>query len=445
MQHHFEVYRVNEMRYRRQLTKLFYQESGEQAPGSQGMQDAIAVLQAKAFFDGPELPVYVRSAEVDGVLYLDLGNDDWQVVRVSAGGWEVISEAPVHFRRPRGMLALPTPVTGGTLKLLKQFVPTQTDEDWILLASWLIMALRARGPFPVLVLFGSRGAGKSWLSLMLRNLVDPNKAAVRNLPREERDLTLAAENGHVVALDNISRLSEWLSDAICRLSTGSGSGGRQYYTDDEERLTQSCCPVVLNGIEEFAQRGDLVDRSLIIQFHQIATKDRLMESDLTAAFEAAHGAILGVLLDLVAAGLQFADSVDLRGRLPRMADFAAWSYAFANSDACEWTGEQFLTAYNDNRGRADAASVDASLVGKEVMRFMEGRTTEWKGTATDLLAKLNQQVDEQVKRQREWPKKALNLGSDLRRVSPSLRALGIDCVFAHGNDRTITLAPIKTD
>jgi hypothetical protein len=38
----------------------------------------------------------------------------------------------------------------------------------------------------------------------LRSLLDPNTAPLRALPREDRDLFIAANNGHVLAFDNVS-------------------------------------------------------------------------------------------------------------------------------------------------------------------------------------------------------------------------------------------------
>jgi len=37
---------------------------------------------------------------------------------------------------------------------------------------------------------------------------------------------LAANNGQVLAYDNLSRLRSWLSDALCRLASGGGFGLR---------------------------------------------------------------------------------------------------------------------------------------------------------------------------------------------------------------------------
>ena len=44
-----------------------------------------------------------------------------------------------------------------------------------------------------------------------------------------------AQNSHIVALDNLSKFPQWLSDAMCRLATGGGHSERALYHDDEEK------------------------------------------------------------------------------------------------------------------------------------------------------------------------------------------------------------------
>ena len=80
-----------------------------------------------------------------------------------------------------------------------------------------VAALRSSGPYPLLAISGEQGSAKTVLSKLLRALVDPNVAPVRALPREERELMIAANNGHLLAFDNLSGLPAWLSDALCRL------------------------------------------------------------------------------------------------------------------------------------------------------------------------------------------------------------------------------------
>jgi hypothetical protein len=81
---------------------------------------------------------------------------------------------------------------------------------------------------------------KTALSKILRELIDPNLARVRALPREERDLMIAANNGHVLAFDNLSSLPSWLSDALCRIASGGSFALRQLYTDADEVTVPDC-------------------------------------------------------------------------------------------------------------------------------------------------------------------------------------------------------------
>jgi hypothetical protein len=109
---------------------------------------------------------------------------------------------------------------------------------------------------------------------VLRALVDPNTAALRTTPRDERDLVIAANNGWLMALDNLSHLPDWLSDALCRLATGNGFATRELYTDAEEAIFATQRPIVKNGIEELATRGDLLDRSIVLYLPTIAEDQR---------------------------------------------------------------------------------------------------------------------------------------------------------------------------
>ena len=145
----------------------------------------------------------------------------------------MLSDSPVRFRRARGMNALPVPRRGGSIEALRPFLNVQGDEDFVLIVSWLVAALRPKGPYPVLVLQGEAGSAKSTAVRVLRALVDPNTSPLRSEPRETRDLMIAARNSWCIAFDNVSRLSPRLSDDLCRMATGGGFSTRQLYTDNE--------------------------------------------------------------------------------------------------------------------------------------------------------------------------------------------------------------------
>jgi hypothetical protein len=60
---------------------------------------------------------------------------------------------------------------------------------------------------------------------------------------------------------------------------------------------------------------------------------------------------------------------------------------------------------------------------------------------SELLAALNNGVDQETKRLKTWPKDAARLGNNLRRLAPSLRAIGINVEFpsSHRDGRQIKI------
>jgi hypothetical protein len=330
--------------FRLWLRQRFHDTYGK-TPGSQAVQDALGVLEGKALFKGTEIPVYVRLAEHDGAIYLDLADAQWRAVKITTSGWEVIHDPPVKFRRPRGMLPLPDPQHGGSLDALRDLVNVPDASSWRLIKAFVVQLLNPHGPYVILIVHGEQGSTKSTLCRVLKRLVDPNKADLRAAPREERDLAIAANNSWVVAYDNLTHLPDWLNDALCRLSTGSGFGTRELFSDDDEILFDSMRPVVINGIEELAQRGDLLDRGIVEYMPALAKgKKRQAEKTFWKKFSVAHPALPGAVLDAVSTALRNSDheEADDAIDLPRMADFAAW--VIAACPALGMTSEEFLAA-----------------------------------------------------------------------------------------------------
>ena len=450
VQEHRENWPLASIGFRRWLCRKFY-EVNQKAPGSQALQDALSVLAGMALFDGPEYAVFTRLAGCEGAIYLDLTNIGWEVVEITASGWRVLTDPPVKFRRARGMLALPNPVHGGDIRDLRHFINVD-DHDWPLVLAWLVAALRPTGPYPILVIHGDQGSAKSTAERILRSLVDPNRAALRAEPKDPRDLMIAASNGWVVALDNLSRLSTWLSDALCRLATGGGFSTRELYSDDGEKLFDAQRPVILNGIEELATRGDLLDRAIIIYLPRISKQQRVEESVLWQRLEQAQSSILGAALDAVSHALANVDRVHL-AELPRMADFAKWATAAESGLGLE--PGTFIAAYTRNQESANDLTLEASPIVGPIQELVD--LGEWKGTATQLLSALETRVSEQTRKLKSWPKDGRALSNALRRLAPNLRESGVSVEFIKKDrigkkvQRTITLrragdsAATKTD
>jgi hypothetical protein len=211
--------------------------------------------------------------------------------------------------------------------------------------TWLLGALRAGGPYPVLAIAGEQGSAKTVLSKLLRAVIDPSVAPVRALPRDERELFIAARHSHVLAFDNLSGLPPWLSDTLCRLTSGGAFSTRRLFTDQDEMLFAAARPIIVNGIEDIITRPDVADRAILLMLAPIAEGQRRPEHALWREFELARPYILGALLDAAAYGLQMLPRVRLK-RLPRMADFALWATACESAFRSAGT---FDAAYSTNR------------------------------------------------------------------------------------------------
>ena len=397
----------------------FYKRDGN-VPNANAMQAALGLIEAMAHFDGSERAIHVRVGGHDNKIYLDLADAGWSAIEIDAKGWRLVNDPPVRFRRAAGMLALPLPLRGGKIESLRPFLNVKGDDDFVLAVAWLLAALRNCGPYPALALLGVQGAAKSTFTTILRSLVDPNTAPLRALPREDRELFISANNGHVLAFDNVSGLPSWISDTLCRLATGGGFAVRQLYTDQDEILFDSRRPIILNGIEDYITRPDLADRSIFLALQEIPERKRKEEQQLLAEFERERPKILGVLLDAVAQGLGRLSSVRLE-RLPRMADFAKWA------TACEpalWQVGTFAKAYDANRAEAVETVIESDPVATALRSFMADRT-EWAGTASDLLGHLSILVSEPERRGKAWPAAPNKLSGRLRRQATFLRQVGI--------------------
>jgi hypothetical protein len=373
-------------RFRGWLRRRYYEATGS-ALGGPAIASELDLLEARAQFDAPERSVHTRIAEHAGHIYLDLADAHWRAVEIGIGGWRVNRSPPVRFRRPAGMLPLPLPEPGGSTEALGSFLNLSSRSDFVLVVAWLLAALRPRGPYPLLAISGEQGSAKTVLSKMLKALIDPNVAPVRALPREERELMIAANNGYVLAFDNLSGLPAWLSDALSRLATGGSFAVRQLYTDDEEVLFQAARPLLVNGIEEVISRADLADR--------------------------------GIFLTLAPIG-----------------DFALWA------TACEpglWPVATFARSYDANRRAAVEGIVEADPVAVCVRALMAERGS-WAGTASDLLRAASALAGTKIS---NWPQNPGALAGRLRRAQTFLRMLGIEISFARegrAGTRTIRIS-----
>jgi len=435
---HRESWPLASKAFRRWLSVRSYEETGL-APGGQALDDTIRVLEARAYSEGPERVPCMRTGEADGRAYLDLADAAWRAVEVDGEGWRMVDHPPVAFVRSGQMRPLTEPEQGYEIAELRRFVNVEREEDFILLVAWIIAALRSRGPYPVLAFSGEQGTGKSTISRLVRSLVDPNAAPIRAVPKDDRDLVVGAVNSHVLALDNLSSVPNWLSDALCRLSTGGGFASRMLHTDREESVMQAMRPIILNGIPSLTERPDLASRAVTVRLRPIAETERRTEAEFWDDWSTTAPRVLGALLDGLSTGLRRLASVKLE-RSPRMADFAR--FATACESGLGFEAGSFLAAYEANQADTAETTFEASPIAVAIRDLIRNDyPTGWHGTMTELLAALNTRAPERVSRLKVWPQTAASLSNHVERAAPLLRSKGFTVERRHSGVRTVSIAP----
>lgn len=395
---------------RAELARAHYQAHGK-PPTASALADALLTLEGEAM-TAPRETVALRVATHDGAVVIDLGDETGRAAVVGADGWRVVDRSPVLFRRTELTGALPVPVPGGTLDELAALLNV-SDDTWPLVLGWLVAALLPDLPHPVLLLGGEHGTGKSTTEANLAGLVDPSPAQLRSMPRDPEQWAVAASGSWVVPLDNVSAITPWLSDAICRAVTGDGTVRRRLYSNDSLSVLAFRRVVMLSAIDTGALRGDLADRLLLVDLERIPPTGRRDDAELTAAYTDGLPRYVGALLTLTSEVLGVLPTVHLAER-PRMADFAR---VLAAVDIV--LGTTALGTYRGQSTRLAVEVIDSDPVAIAV-RAMFDQAGEWVGTAGDLLDKLT--PDRPPK---GWPTSAQGMGAALRRAAPALRSVGI--------------------
>jgi hypothetical protein len=387
--------------------------------GSEAMKTVINTLAGQAKFAGEEYVPARRVAKSDEGYWLDVVDDRWQAIFVDSEGWRIVADPPVRFVRTRAMRSLPSPALGGDIEPLWSLLNLDL-EDRLLILAWLLECWRPDTPYAVLELTGEQGAAKSTTQTILRGFVDPNQVALRGRPKKIEDIFVASNNAHLVSFENLSNLSADHSDALCAVATGAGFATRQLYTNGEESLIQTHSPVVMNGINPFVTRPDLLDRSICIVLKRLKT--RLTEKELEQAIADHSPVIFAGLLDLFVRALKLLPDVEDEGwSLPRMADFALLGEAMTR--ALGHAPGFFIELYSNHRRGSIQRVIDASPVAAAIVNFIQ-RGNTFNGTVGQLLEQLSS-VRQAHESSEFWPKSARGLGDAIRRYSPALSQIGI--------------------
>ena len=408
---------------------------------SESARSIITTLEGKACFEGPKIKLQNRSAWHGDDLWYDLTNQSWQSIKINEQGWEIVNKPPILFKRYSHSQEQITPSTNGNINLLLNYINITDNEQKLLLLVFLVSCFIPDFAHVILIVFGSQGSAKSTLSKLLRLIVDPSLIEVASMPDNQKELIQTLAHHAFLFFDNVSYISESVSDTLCKAVTGSGFPKRELYSDDEDVIYSFKRCIGINGINLVATRPDLLERSLLIELERISPHERREDKELKESFEKDLPVILGGVLDILVKALKIKKTLILTD-LPRMADFASWGCAI--TEALGYDKEIFLKAYRTNIDKQIETALNENIVATALISFMENKE-KWNGTPTDLFRQLSSHawLQEINTYDKYWPKAANKLSQRLNELSVALQEIGIVIRTGSTNqEREITITKL---
>lgn len=421
---HRENYPVQSRHFRQFAQKLFYQNYSK-AVNNDALNTALSNLEAALPYNLEEHKVNIRVAQKDGVIYYDLCNKNWEVVEITSQGWEIINDSPVLFKRFPHQKAQVIPSKDGDVSAILEFLNLKNGDTQTLVLIWLAVVFISDIPHPIPVLYGSQGSAKSFFFKLLKEIADPSITPLLSLGKDKSELTQQLSHHYFAPYDNLTFLPDWVSDVFCRAVTGEGNTKRKLYTDDDDVIYSYQRCIGLNGINCVTLKPDLLDRSILIELQRIPPEERKKEEELWAKFNQSKPRILGGIFNALAQTLHILPTVNLKS-LPRMADFAHYSYAVA--EALGIGGKDFLEVYYNNIKIQTEQVVEGNPVAYCLMEFIKDKL-EWEGTASQLLGKLAEVATKLNinTHSKGWVKTPGSLSRILNVLKVNLEEVGVVC------------------
>lgn len=377
----------------------------------------LKIIESCGQFEAEEIQMFNRVGKLDDEIYYDLGNQN--AVKVTRQRWEVVDSPPI-FRRYANHKAQLIPKAGGKIQKFFEFV-NHEEKDRLLLAVYIISSFIPEIAHPVLYVYGDHGGAKSSMSSKVKTVIDPGTLDRLILSNKKEEVVRNLKQHYVSHYDNISYISNEISDVFCMASTGGGMDSRKKYTDEDSNIMSFKHCVILNGIKLAVKKPDLLDRSILIRLKRVKAKDEL---EINSKFERALPEILGGVFDTLVKAVELFPSVEIDD-LPRMASFAKWGYAIA--EALGGHGDQFLIDYRNNIAEQNDLIASGNSLAHAVLAFMDN-----KSEVTITIGKAHEELSKSVKvdkRDKTFPCRSKDLRPYLEELGPVLDSFGIRFEF----------------
>ena len=331
------------------------------------------------------------------------------------------------------------------LKYLRKAFPNLPESVLLLFGVYLATLFIKNIHHPLVIISGEYGAAKTTFTRMIIRIIDPHIGDVTPMPKTLDDVATVIHNKYFVGFDNLSYISRELADFLCLVATGGSYQKRKLYTDTKVVTMQLHNPIVINGLNLAFPYSDLMDRAILLELPRINCENRLTEEEVWSKFYNLLPDIYGCIFRLILKANGIYRKIKL-SETPRLADFAKWGYAIAES-IDEGLGGEFLKQYKCNSELALKSAAESNPLLHSITSLMTN-IDSWEGTATELLKLLEAELFKttiSTQLPRGFPTTANVLSRRLNTLQNDLKVLGYKIETGRDTDRYIRIVKIQED
>ena len=192
----------------------------------QTIESAIDQEIAHTLYYGNQECIHSRIAHKGDTIFYDLCNQEGLIYSISPKGLQILHKntpntSHLHFKVTPNMNPQVIPLNNVNKSLTDLLNPfLNMDDNSKILLTITLVCWFVKGFNYFLWLKGQQGSGKTMLSKMLQNLLDPTSANPGPLPNSTRELATVLSSRYLVVFDNMSKINEGVSDLLCQSTYG---------------------------------------------------------------------------------------------------------------------------------------------------------------------------------------------------------------------------------
>ena len=293
-------------------------------------EDAIKQLEADIVTGQESTPVYDRiciETDENGkkVIYYDLGDDDFTILVINDSSFQLMpySKSSPIFARSADILIQTVDESTDDIDHLGKYCDILNIKDKLLNKVHTIAMVLSDIETPFMFFNSEYGSGKTTTAEEIKMLIDPTSSHVTKMPEDVGDIQTILSARYLTIFDNLNKLNQDQSDALCRALTGDSKDQRMLYSDNTLFTTSyKNKKIVLTGTSADIEYPDFISRTVFYELERLPEGDTKSKVEIKIELAKLRPKVLCQIFRILVKVLKTHDSIGAKVRTEtRMADF----------------------------------------------------------------------------------------------------------------------------